>query len=802
MKQSELNQDMVTQGVSRYRRRVQSARERKHESETPYGQRLLRNYLPAFITELERRIEYHRKYNHAVPIFLPLIWDMDVRQLAFLAFKTMLDSIGEKRATLSAAIHIASVIEDELRYKRLKDDYPEVFKWASRDVKKYSTRSYQRIRDAFIRHEVGEASKGNVERWKSWTRKEKTLMGTWLLEMIRTTTHLIMFKTIGQREKTIQFLVATDELFEWMAEYNESQEILQPLWLPTVEPPEAWSSIGVGGYQSIDGVPPLSFIKTFDYDYLNKLDFDAMKPVVDAVNHIQNTKWEVNEDVLGVAKWAWQNNKEIGEMIRREDYELPMWNPAYEGDDDATKEFSRRCGVIHHLNVAMRSKRLMIMKTLWTAEKFEDKEFYFPHQLDFRGRMYPIPFFLSPQGSDLSKSLLRFATSKPINNADDARWLAIHGANTFGKNKLTFDERLEWVNKNRTNIEEVHDDPQANDWWQAADEPWQFLAFCREWSRFLKHGYGFETKLPCAMDASNNGIQILSLLGRDSEGASATNVVATNKPADLYEAVSDLVNEQLLKAQSKGDHIAAAWLKFGIDRKTTKQPVMVKPYGGTMFSCRELISAWYAKKCMDNVVDPFGRESSVAINYLNGIVWKAMNVCMKRPVEVMKWMRDTVRVLSHEDKPITWTSPLGFPVKQKYNDTRAGRIMTLLGDKISYVKCHEPLDKIDKIRQTNAIAPNFVHSLDASLAQMTSLNAKENGINSLAMVHDSFATHSTDCNKLNKIIRNSASTIFSTDQLARFRDEVTTQTEKDIPELPEYGTLDPKQVIHSEYFFA
>jgi len=70
------------------------------------------------------------------------------------------------------------------------------------------------------------------------------------------------------------------------------------------------------------------------------------------------------------------------------------------------------------------------------------------------------------------------------------------------------------------------------------------------------------------------------------------------------------------------------------------------------------------------------------------------------------------------------------------------------------------------------------------------------------MVHDSFATHSTHCDKLSQLTREPTADIFSTDQLAKFRDEISTQTEKELPELPTYGKLDPKDVLDSQYFFA
>ena len=265
------------------------------------------------------------------------------------------------------AIRIASYIEDELHYRWLKTEHNEVFHYAAKDVEKDSKRSYRRKVDAFMRHERGEAKKGNMERWKTWSRRDKVAMGTWLLELIRTTTHYIAFNMIGERQKTVMYVTATDDLFAWIQRYNADQEVLRPLWLPTVEAPKDWVSVWRGGYDPDAGLPPLTLIKTHDMDYLRGLNTEDMKPVTDAVNHVQSTAWRVNEKVLEVARWAWDNDREIGEMCRRSDYELPPFPARASEDKELKKEYSRKCGTIHNLNLSMRSQRLHIIKTLWMA---------------------------------------------------------------------------------------------------------------------------------------------------------------------------------------------------------------------------------------------------------------------------------------------------------------------------------------------------------------------------------------------------------------------------------------------------
>jgi len=70
------------------------------------------------------------------------------------------------------------------------------------------------------------------------------------------------------------------------------------------------------------------------------------------------------------------------------------------------------------------------------------------------------------------------------------------------------------------------------------------------------------------------------------------------------------------------------------------------------------------------------------------------------------------------------------------------------------------------------------------------------------MVHDSYGTHATKCNELAAVLRHAYSTLFEEDLLAKFRNEVASTTERELPLLPSYGSLNPRDVQASEYFFA
>lgn len=84
--------------------------------------------------------------------------------------------------------------------------------------------------------------------------------------------------------------------------------------------------------------------------------------------------------------------------------------------------------------------------------KFRNKIFWLPHNLDFRGRVYPLPPHLNHLTSDLGRSLLLFAKGKPL-GPKGLDWLKLHVINlTNVKKQASIKERLEYANENIENI--------------------------------------------------------------------------------------------------------------------------------------------------------------------------------------------------------------------------------------------------------------------------------------------------------------------------------------------------------------
>lgn len=246
------------------------------------------------------------------------------------------------------------------------------------------------------------------------------------------------------------------------------------------------------------------------------------------------------------------------------------------------------------------------------AEKFRDFEkIYFPYNMDFRGRAYPVPPHLSNVGSDLCRGLLMFAEPKPLGERG-LYWLKVHLANFAGADKMKFDDRADFVDKHMEQVRDSVRDPFAGErWWMSLEVPFQGLATAREIVQAIDSGdpASYKCALPVHMDGSCNGLQHYAALGRDSVGGKAVNLCAIDEPQDVYigvmhevirrvseEAARDITFDtsdlSALKPNQRTElknNRAAKLVNDLIDRSVVKRTVMTSVYGVTMVGAREQI---------------------------------------------------------------------------------------------------------------------------------------------------------------------------------------------------------------------
>ena len=797
MDQRKVNQEMETLGKSRYWNRVNKAKELGLESTTDVGQRLLSECVGRLDKSIKKWISNaekkpgrrHRAYEY--------LTQLPTAMTAAITAQAVLDCISQNRKIVSTATQVARLLQDEVQFRFLKEEHQPLWQAANRVLS--SGASYSR-KAKFLKNSA--RSVGIVP--PSWDKKDMVQVGLVCIELMRESTGIIDIVTrTNIMGKSVTLVRPTDDLMAWLKNAHKSGEILRPVYLPMVETPLDWKKPANGGYGMIfHRNRPL--IKHRTKNYMKTLESVGMPNVYSAINALQRTAYRINEPILDVVQHCWDNGLNIEGIPSNGELLLPTKPKDIDTNQESRRQWRKDAARAHFENERHQSKRLQIAKILYLADRFKGQRIWYPRQLDFRGREYPIPYYLQPQGPDISKSLLLFDQSKPIRDDSDAAWLAIHVANTYGNDKLPFADRIKWVKDNDEWIRSIGQYPKDITDWASADKPLQFLAACMEWGQFRRAGFGYESRLPVSMDATTQGLQIYSLLLRDPVGGMATNCLPREAPNDIYGQVADVVKAKLA---ASSDQYAAKWLAFGIDRKTTKRQTMTLPYGSTFFSCRSYTTEWFYEQIKKNgKMNPFNEESYKPCAFLASIIWESIGEVVQSSRLCMAWLQEIAQLcMEHKVSP-TWWTPNGFLIDMRYEQTDAVNVKTAIGRKIRQHQLRVANGKLDSRKTKNAIAPNFVHGLDGlgGLLGVTVNMAVANNVSSIRPTHDEIAVLAADAGMMSSCVREATVKLFSEEILEDFSSQISALLPKSVecPPVPPKGTLDIRDVLKSDYYFS
>jgi len=653
--------------------------------------------------------------------------------------------------------------------------------------------------------------------WSVWSTEQKAMVGEALLIWFIEQVGLVSISDTGG------YVDPSPHLMQHVQDTLLSRILEFILYKPMLVPPRPWASDNLfsGGYLLKDKVKPYPLVKGTNKKDKDRLEARDWSRIIPAVNAIQETPWRVNTRVLEVLDWCMKvRGGDMAGLPAMDDKPLPPKPPGYGVDEEITKEHDKVCFLIHSENREVISKRLMILATSAIANAYkEEQAIYFPHNLDSRGRAYPVPVFLNPQGPDSTKALLEFYNGEEITCEEHANWLAIAGANAYGNDKVSLLERVDWVKQNEEMIVSVARDPYHDLRWTQASEPFQFLRFCFEWADFKAHGFGFVSYMVIPVDATCSGLQHYSAMLRDEIGGRSVNLVPGLPRQDIYQDVADVVIDELMDIAQKFDHrdndIAVGWIKFGINRKTTKRQVMVVPYSGTFASCMAYTREAVLEKIKDGHPCPWdymdSKEHSRRIVLLSQLIWGAIDKVVvkgklamqwlsKAAQEYTKWANKNLTGPAHT-KCMHWFTPDGFEVVHYRVDQKKKRIWTYLDGATRTMQINVDLDSLSSKDMALAVAPNFVHSMDACLLRASIMNGLDEGITDYGMVHDSFGVHATKMTTfLTKCVKPAFIEMYQRDVLEEFRAKLP--PDLDLPALPTKGSLVLENVTDSEFFFS
>ena len=579
--------------------------------------------------------------------------------------------------------------------------------------------------------------------------------------------------------------------------------------LPMVVEPVPWTGVREGGYL----LQPVNVVRvkaghTQTKNYIRAAaDSGDMQQIFAGLDILGKTPWKINRGVFDVMVEAWNTGERIANLAPlNPKYDFPP-EPEQTRDPRAHLAWRYQMKYLTDERNGYHSKRCFQNFQLEVAKAYLNKTFYFPHNLDFRGRAYPIPPYLNHMGADNCRGLLLFGQGKELGVAG-LTWLKVHLANVFGFDKASFEERRDFANNHLVDIYDSASNPLAgNKWWLEAEDPWQCLAACMELKQALDCAdpTTFVSHLPIHQDGTCNGLQHYAALGGDSLGAKQVNLEPGKRPSDIYTGVAEMIEGDLREEAAQGVEVAKL-LKGRLTRKVVKQTVMTNVYGVTFVGAKRQV-----RRQLDELMPDFPSRADmnrgVAAQYITRKIFKALSTMFKRAHHIQYWLGDcaaricdalsadqiqlieetmagkaepssfagrtTNRTTTKDEQycfksSVIWTTPLKMPVVQPYRKSSSKAVVTNLQS----ITLQQPTlsEPVNKREQLQAFPPNFIHSLDATHMMLSALKCDEIGLQ-FAAVHDSFWTHATDVDIMNRVLRDAFIRMHSEDIIGRLAAE-------------------------------
>ncbi|KAM0786030.1 hypothetical protein ACM66B_006845 [Microbotryomycetes sp. NB124-2] len=734
-----------------------------------------------------------------------------------------------------AILHIGRAIENEYHAQILKEGFSNkefdremerIAEFAAREDRDGLGRQItsEQTLDIFWRREMAKREKENDNTWRpDWSQGIRAKVGSILITALmdvakveRTLRHPVTGATISEVQPAFshayQYVRGTKlgiiKVNPAVAERIDSDPLritLHPRFLPMIVKPKLWLSWNSGAYL----VHSTHIMRTKDSDeqvqYLKQAsDANTLDLIFSGLDSLGSVPWKVNRKVFDIVTEVWNSGQELADIPAKVNLTAPVDVEKPEGTDTdprAKDSFRHRVRQALQERRANHSTRCDANYKLEIARAFLEETFYFPHNLDFRGRAYPIPPNLSHIGNDLCRGLLKFAEEKPLGERG-LRWLKIHLANMAGYDKASFDEREAFAMEHLDDVYDSADKPlEGKRWWLKAEDPWQCLATCIELANAVRSPdpTKYECGLPIHQDGTCNGLQHYAALGGDLKGANQVNLEAADRPADVYSGVAAMANEIIDKDAADGV-AEAVMLQGKVTRKVVKQTVMTTVYGVTFIGAKKQIEKQLKER---GDIPP---ENLYACSlYLGRIVLDSIGDVFKGATAIQTWLNRSARLISKSIPPsrvqaalqelptasrqskkgkkaiaagmsripkeqmtsVVWTTPLGLPVVQPYRKPKKRQVATAL-QTVFIVDPSVPAE-VDPRAQATAFPPNFIHSLDATHMMMTALACKDKI--AFASVHDSYWTHACSVDEMSVILRDTFIELHSSDILGKLRQE-------------------------------
>lgn len=802
--QEQLEIRMAEIGYAKTQASMAQAENAGRADSNPYAATVYRDYVQP-LADLVQKAQATRG-PAANAAHVALLRPLDPWAVAYLAVRVTMSMILAGHDKSGATVRklcsgIGKAVHSELYLAQFDELAPDLFFIISEDLGRRKAKSADHRVETF---KAQAAAKGMV--FTEWGPGAKDQVGGWLLDqLIRLGMVEMELPKPGPGRRPPLGVWLSAELSEQVEKMKHNFALIRPQYGPCIERPIPWTAWNEGGWHTKALRRMLPYPVKASGAARELLKSHDMPIVLECLNALQDVRWQVNKRVFEVVEQI-SKLRNVGEIVLGE----PEGKPAPPewfadiGDKERTPEqeaefldWKASMTAWYTQAKLQRSAKQRFAATLRTAREYvEYPVLHFVYFCDSRGRVYPMTQGLSPQGSDVQKGLLHFAEGKWLDTPEAVRWFLYNGANLWGFDKATPQERIEWHADKMYLLLSFADDPIENQGWLDADNPVQFLAWCFEYAEWCRNG-DVCSRLPVALDGSCSGLQHFSAMLRDEVGGAAVNLTYSPKMNDIYRAVAEVATTSMNNAEPDEGGYRAAWLAHGINRSVTKRSVMTTSYGVTKRSAIRYVIDDYLRAT--DFIRP--REHYAAASYLMDFVWPAISAVVVKGKQAMSWLdkagKQIIKNKGDTEGAITWVTPSGFLASQAYYDYEEHNVATKLYGH-ARIKVLVESNEASTTGHSQGLSPNFIHSMDASHLHLTTARMARDvpGV-SLAMIHDSFGTHAADTGKLFNALRDEFVKMYKdNDPLQAFADRY----KLDSP--PAKGKLDLDEVYRSLYVFS
>jgi DNA-directed RNA polymerase len=609
------------------------------------------------------------------------------------------------------------------------------------------------------------------------------------------------------------------EIMEYLTGYGHEdvRNVISRAETIMMYPPDEWTNLNDGGYLTVrrKAQAPLLQLdnvrRSLRARIANALTAEKAPLLFEAINYLQSIPYTIHEPTRDAITRLWQSGGGALGVPRLNPPQRPVmplgetWIKEGASEEELAifKRWKRQVVDWHEEFKRWRGKALEIGGFL-KASKKSGQPLWFPMYLDKRARGYyrGVP---NPQGSDLAKAVTFNHDKHPL-TAEGVFWLKVSIANHRGYDTERMVDRARWTEQNWPAIENALDEPENFPEVWGKDAPWCMFAAAYELREAYRSGNPntYRTGIIIHQDATCSGLQHFSALLRDPVGARYVNLddpMKSGPKQDIYTRVGAMALSAM-QPDLTGDDLergamAKWWSGVGIPRKLAKKPVMTYVYGATLGGTADFVESTMESEIFPELSINWEDElkSSEYSMYAGRKLFEGVANTVPAAEAGMQWLRQLASKYP-SGKPMVWTSPIGMQVIHDYQDYDTKEVqLKSCGMHVTLLR--EWNDNTRPHAMRNAIAPNFIHSLDASHMFFTALKMKAQGLNMVG-IHDSFGTHPAHVNKMRDCIREAFVEMYTQhNPMAQLLWDIDV-----VAEPPMRGTFDLRNVLDSEFFFS